>query len=186
MAENSSRRDPLKEALILVFLAALIAVVRVVFRLPIKLPGHNMLPIVFLMCLGKALTSRIWAGFFMGCVAGLLSLGLGGGLKSFNVFLNSSLVGLALDGLFLIYNPLTHNRYWALIIWGGLAAIPHNITGIFRDILAGADFFVVMAINIPKTGSGMLFAAIGAALASPLIKALKRQHQLATNIEPVK
>ncbi|MDR0622311.1 MAG: hypothetical protein LBJ61_10615 [Deltaproteobacteria bacterium] len=110
-------------------------------------------------------------------------MSFGGGLKALNIFINSSLVGLALDGLFLIYDPLKHNRYLILIIWGGLAALPHNLTGWFRDILTGIDIWVVLTMNVPKMLSGLLFAAVGAALSGQLIKILKRQYPLATDIK---
>lgn len=180
---NKPKNDHLREALILVFLAVLVAASKVTLRLPLKLPGHGMLLIIFLMCLGRALTGRKWAGLFMGCAAGVISLALGGGFKSFNLFINYALVGASLDVLFLISDPIRGGRWWLLSLWGGLASIPRGLMGWTRDLLAGTDLMVILTLNTPKMVSGMVFAAVGAALAYQLVKVLDRHGYVAYNRE---
>lgn len=177
MAVN--KNDHLREALILVFLAVLIAASKVTLRLPLKMPGHGMLLIIFLMCLGRALTGRKWSGLFMGCAAGAVSLALGGGFKALNVFTSYTLVGLSLDLLFLISDPIRHGRWWLLSLWGALASIPRGLLGWVRDFVAGTDLAVILAMQGYKVLTGMAFAAAGAVLAYQLIKILGRHGYVA-------
>lgn len=175
----TKKNDNLREALILVFLAVLIAASKVTLRLPLKMPGHGMLLIIFLMCLGRALTGRKWAGLFMGCAAGAISLALGGGFKAFNVFTSYALVGLSLDLLFLISDPIQHGRWWLLTLWGALASTPRGLLGWVRDFVAGTDLAVIVAMQGYKVLTGMAFAAVGAVLAYQLIKVLGRHGYVA-------
>ncbi len=179
MSPDTRKHDHLREALILVFLAVLIAASKVTLRLPLKMPGHGLLPIIFLMCLGRALTARPWSGAFMGCAAGLICLALGGGFKAVEVFTKYGLVGLALDLLFKVSDPLLHRRGWLLVVWGALATLPRGFDGWIRDLLAGMDILVILAMSAPKLLSGMAFGAVGAALAYQLSKALARRGYVA-------
>ncbi|MDR0881927.1 MAG: hypothetical protein LBP55_05235 [Candidatus Adiutrix sp.] len=175
MSVADPKKDQLREALILVFLAVLIAASKVTMRLPLKMPGHGMLLIIFLLSLGRALTGRAWAGLFMGCAAGAISLVLGGGFKSFSIFASYSLVGLLFDLLFMVSNPFVKRRWWLLIIWGALAPIPRGLPGWLRELLAGTDLWVIVTMNGAKVLPGLIFGAIGAALSWPLIQALSRR-----------
>ncbi len=165
----------LRDALLVMVLAALAIGAKQLLRLPLKVPGHSFTLTAFLALLAIGRIRRPGAGLLFGVLTGLLALLLGLGKGGLFEPLRWILPFAAVDGLLLLGLSPVAGLGRALIV-GALAGVLRAGTGAAVDILVGLPADWILANLAIKASTHAVFGALGAALALPILKRL--QHRI--------
>lgn len=167
----------MQEAFFAAFLALAILLTRVVFNFHIKVPGHTMLLVVFLLCVGRGTIERPHAASAIAALVGLASLLTGPGKSGPLIFFKMFLPGLTID-LVLLFLPRALLSPWTGALVGGLAGASRMPVQLGIDLLVGMGLPVALAHSGVRTLSGALFAALGGLLAPVVVRRLARSGLL--------
>lgn len=151
----------LREALAAAFSAALIVVSEIFFRVPLHLPGHRVLPLVFFLLLGRRSVSSGWAGTAIGLIAGLILFSLGRETPAH--IPQYVIIGLVADLISLVLGRF-HSAVVGLIAGALLGACWLPVQLLVNRML-GMDAGLAVAAALIRNGWAIAFGAIGGLLA---------------------
>jgi hypothetical protein len=159
----------LRESLTACLSSALIIVSAVFFRIPLHLPGHRVLPLVFFLLLGRCAIAAGWAGTAMGSLAGLALFGMG----QENPAHVAQYVGIGLiaDVIWLVC--ARGRAIWLGTIAGALMGAGWIPIPLLINRMLGMDRESAIWIALMKNGSAVAFGALAGALAFFMAKRLR-------------
>lgn len=142
---SGARRLATREVTVLALIAALVTVSRLVFHLPLHVPGHSGLYWMALMVIGRGVVRRPGAGTLLGFVAGVLAVLFTPGRLGLLTWVDYLAPGVMLD----VLAPLIRERF-ADPVLGTLAGAFANLAKLLTS------FIVTLAMGIPAG-----FVAVG-------------------------
>ncbi len=163
----------LRDLLVLVFAADLIAMGKVLLRMPLHVPGHSGLIIVCLFVVARGIVDKNGAGTIMGLVAGFLATVFGYGHDGLLEWTKYASMGIALDAsTFLVGGRLT-NLGVGLVV-GALANLAKLGSMIIVGLLLGLPLtFLALGLGIAAV-THAVFGALGGLLGAVLLRQLRR------------
>lgn len=167
----------MQEALFAGFCALSIILTRVVLDFHIKVPGHTMFLMIFLLCVGRGCIRRPHAATLIAALVGLISILTGPGKSGFLIFFKMLAPGLVLD-LCLIFAPKALHTPWKAGVAGFLAAFARFPVQLVVNLLVGMELAVALPHSALKSVSGALFGLAGGFLAPFVIRRLERSGLL--------
>lgn len=167
----------MQEAIFAGLTALSIVLTRVVLDFHIKVPGHTMFLVTFLLFAGRGCIRRPHAGMVIAALVGLLSLLTGPGKSGPLIFFKFFLPGLTLD-LGLLLFPRALQRAWSSGLLGAAASFSRFPVQLAVDLLLGMGTVVAVQHSLLKTASGTLFGLLGGLLAPVVINRLLRSGLL--------
>ena len=163
----------LRESIIAAFTAVLMVATSTFIRIPIHLPGHRVLMLVFFLLLGRACARPFYFATFIGIIAGLLALMLGHEPPAH--LLNYSIAGVISD---LSFHLLPSRRYPILVspIAGGLIGASWVPASFLMDQLAGMDLIFAFTHSLFKFTWAIVFGLLGGILSGAVQLRLRSSH----------
>jgi len=149
----------LRECMVICFCSVLIVASDMFLHIPMRLPGHRVLPLAFFVLLGRFAVGRAWAGSAVGLLAGIASCSMG--LHGVDQVFKFLAAGVIVDGLALMV-PLVRSRLLCVLA-GGLIGASWLPVSLLVNRMVGMDMDLALRLALFKTGSAVLFGAIGAA-----------------------
>ena len=162
----------LKEAVFLTALSALVVAAKVVFKFPVKLPGHSNLFILFFMVTGRLAVGRVGAGVYMGLVSGALLAATGHSREGAWVFFKYLTPGVVIDGVGLVLWRRT--GWWAGLAMGVLGGASRAVVSYAIKVGLGVDENVGPALLLFMLATHTPFGALGGLLSVPILNRLRR------------
>jgi uncharacterized membrane protein len=153
------------ELTVLSLLGALAAVLQIVLRIPLQVPGHTGVYLVVPLIIGIAIVQKPLAGTYMGLIFGVLSAFNGGGghNPTFEVFIRYFAMGIALDVFALPFKGYLDNIFVGVIL--GCAA---NLSKFAVNYVFGSLVGIPMSFLVLGLGAAcmfhIVFGGIGGAL----------------------
>ena len=162
----------LKEAVFLTALSALVVAAKVVFRFPVKLPGHSNLFILFFMVTGRLAVGRTGAGVYMGLVSGVLLAVTGQSREGAWVFFKYLAPGVMIDGVGVVLWQRT--GWWVGLTMGVLGGASRAVVSYAIKVGMGVDQNVGLALLLFMLATHIPFGAVGGLLSVPILNRLRR------------
>lgn len=163
----------LDQVALLSLCGALIFVLKMVFKIPIQVPGHTAVLWVIPMILGIAVVKKFGAGLYIGLIAGVLISFFGmDALRIFDIF-EYLTMGLTMDLLSMLFlyrfdNPLVG------FVTGAGGSVAKMVVNYSVQMLFGIPgAFIVLGIGIASV-SHIIFGGLGGIIASLVIARLMR------------
>ncbi len=159
----------LRECLVACFCSALALASSMFLRIPMRLPGHRVLPLVFFLLVGRYAVGRAWAGTAIGLLTAVMSFSVGWqGLDHAMKYLAA---GLITDAVAMALPRLPRSIPFCVIA-GGLIGASWLPVSLLINRLAGMDLGVALGASLIKVGSGIFFGAVGAAPVPTVLRRL--------------
>ncbi|MCX5806016.1 MAG: hypothetical protein NT010_08115 [Proteobacteria bacterium] len=171
-------RFSLKDAIFLGFCAVFIVITRAGLRLHLNIPGHAMFFMCFFLLLAAACVPRMWSATIVGVVTGIVAVLLGMGKGGPLMIMRFILPAVIIDCSRLIYPRLTTN-FVACALVAVIAAASRFVTIVVPDLIAGAEWSVIIGHAIVTTLMGMGFGGIGGLMVPAIVRRLKAHHLIA-------
>ncbi|MDR3764755.1 MAG: hypothetical protein P4M01_11735 [Acidobacteriota bacterium] len=162
----------LREALVTGFSAVGIILAQQFLRIPMHLPGHRLLPLVFFLLLARACIRACWVATLTGFLAGLMSLLFGMGHAGPMQLLSFVIAGLIADIVFRLLPRLTRSVALSAIT-GAFMGVSWVLVSIVQDRLLGLDFSLAVTHSLLRAGGAMIFGALGGAFATPVARRMQ-------------
>lgn len=144
-------------------------ILRLFFRLGLRITGHSMLFTIFFILLAKHHVQKPWAGTATAFLAGILAVLLGLGKAGPLLLPQYILPGLVVDLLF--FFPFFRSKtLLAGIIVGGLAAFGRFPGKALTDAIVGMDIDLAVIQAFIKSIAGVPFGIAGGVLEYFLIR----------------
>jgi hypothetical protein len=159
----------LRESVYMTLCATLMVIVRLFFRLGLRITGHSMLFTIFFILLAKHHIPKPWTGTATAFLAGILAVIMGLGKAGPLLLPQYVLPGLVVDLLF--FFPFFRSKtFLAGALVGGLAAFGRFPGKAFTDAIVGMDFDLAVIQAFIKSIAGVPFGIAGGILEYFLIR----------------
>jgi hypothetical protein len=168
-------RFTLKDAIFLGFCAVFTVITRAGLRLHLNIPGHAMFFMCFFLLLAVGCVPRMWSATLVGVVTGIVAVLLGMGKGGPLMLMRFILPAVIVDCARLVYPRLTTN-FLACALVGVIAAASRFVTIVVPDLLAGAEWGVIVGHAIVSTLMGMGFGGLGALMVPAIVRRLRAHH----------
>lgn len=161
------------ELMLLTELAAMSVVLKIVLRLPMRLPGKSGIFEIALVLLARSLVPRLGAGTYMQTLTALLRTALGSGEGILYYTLPRTVIrGVIVDLALCV--PWGRARVVGYALAGALAGAGKAAIGYFMLSLLGPPEGVLMTLLGYGLVTHTIFGAVGGVLAERLLAALER------------
>ncbi|UUX91582.1 ECF transporter S component [Methanoplanus endosymbiosus] len=172
----------LNEILLLTLCGALIFVLKVIFKLPIHLPGHSGAFWVIPLIIGVSFVKKPGSGLYIGLVSGLLASFFGiGALHVFDLVKYLS-IGAATD-LFAVLFAYRFDNVAVAVITGIFANVIKMLVNYSIQLVLGVQpFFIILGIGVSSV-THIVFGAIGGLISAFIIQRLIRAGLVGENNE---
>ncbi|KUK48083.1 MAG: hypothetical protein XD74_1380 [Actinobacteria bacterium 66_15] len=162
-----------RELVLLALFAGLIALSKVVLRVPIHVPGHSGMTWMAILLVGRILVRKPWAGTLMGLVSGILAVAVVGGREGLLLWMKYLAPGMVMDlGAFLSGERL-HSPVVA-IITAAIANTAKLVTSLIVSLALGIPMgYLALGLGLAAT-THIVFGGLGGWLGAITVKALRR------------
>lgn len=159
----------------LALVAALVTVSKLIFHLPLRVPGHSGLYWMALMVVGRGVVRRPGAGTLLGFVAGLLAVMFTPGRLGLLTGVNYLAPGVMLD----VLAPLIRERFSDPVLGtfaGAFANLAKLLTSFVVTLAMGIPAsFIAIGLG-PSAISHTVFGAIGGFIGALVLRRLAQTH----------
>jgi hypothetical protein len=162
----------LKDALFIGFCALFAVLVRVFFRIKLRISGRSMLPTVFFLMLARGSVSYPFAAIFAGLLAGSAAMFVGFAKQGPMVLLQYFLVAAVIDGLALLLPGRFRHPVWSGLT-GALAGFSKFFTDYARNFLIGMDATVNLQLSLIEGAGASLFGLLAGLLLPVVLRRLR-------------
>lgn len=161
----------LNEIALMSICGAMIFVMKIIFKIPVHIPGHSGIFWVIPLIVGVSIVKKPGAGIYIGLISGLLSSFFGiGALHLFDIFKFVG-VGLATD----VCSVLFAYRYDSIavgVITGAVANIVKMVINYSLQLFVGVQpFFIIIGIGFSSV-SHIIFGGLGGLISVLIIRRL--------------
>ncbi|WP_042696555.1 ECF transporter S component [Methanocorpusculum bavaricum] len=163
----------LHEIALLSLLGALIFVLRLVFKIPIHVPGSSGLVWVLPLIIGVGIVRKPGAGLYMGFISGILASFFGvGALHVLDIFKYLAM-GLSIDLTSMLFLYRFSNPMVGFIV-GAVGNFTKMLVNFAVQMLFGVQAtFILVGITVSAT-THLIFGGIGGILAVLILSRLRR------------
>lgn len=169
----------LQESLFLGFCSLLILSTKLLLRLNLKVPGHSMFFLILFLLLAALCVRKPWSATMAAVMAGLLGMFTGSGKLGPLGLVSYVLPALVVD-FCVPFLQRSRRSLLAFACAGFLAAGARAPVSLFSEWMVGMDLQVLFLSTAIKTGSGMIFGALGALPVPALLTKLEARGLLPT------
>ena len=170
----------LQESLFLGFCSLLILSTKLLLRLNLKVPGHSMFFLILFLLLAALCVRKPWSATMAAVMAGLLGMFTGSGKLGPLGLVSYVLPALVVD-FCVPFLQRSRRSLLAFACAGFLAAGARAPVSLFSEWMGGMDLQVLFLSTAIKTGSGMVFGALGALPVPALLTKLEARGLLPTS-----
>ena len=156
----------------LALFAALVAISKAVFRIPIHVPGHTGITWMAILVVGRALVRRPLAGTTIGLVSGILAIALVGGHEGPLLFLKYTSAGAVMDVAAWLSGDRLTNPYVAILA-GAAANLAKLSTSLVVGVVLGIPAgYLALGLGLAAT-THLVFGGLGGWLGAFLSRKLE-------------
>ncbi len=170
--ERSDLRLSLKDALFIGFCALFAVLVRVFFRVKLKISGRSMLPTVFFLMLARGSVRYRFAAIFAGLLAGSAAIFMGFAKQGPLVLLQYLAVATVIDGLAWLLPRRFDHALWSGLT-GALAGSTKFFTEYSKNFLIGMDATINLQLSALEGAGAALFGLLAGLLLPVVLRRLK-------------
>jgi hypothetical protein len=158
---------------VLALFAALIALSKAVFRMPIHVSGHSGITWMAILLVGRALVRKRWAGTILGLVSGIIAVAVVGGREGLLLWLKYLTPGMVMDLAALLSAERLGNPVIGAIA-GALANTAKLVTSLIVSLALGIPAgYLALGLGLSAT-THVVFGALGGWLGSTVFRSLQR------------
>lgn len=162
-----------QDLVLLALFAALIALSKAVFRMPIHVPGHSGITWMAILLVGRGLVRRPWAGTMLGLVSGILAVAVVGGREGLLLWLKYLAPGAVMDLAALLSGERLDYPLVG-ILSGAVANTAKLITSLIISLALGIPTgYLALGLGLSAT-THIVFGALGGWLGTLVLEALRR------------
>lgn len=176
MADKRARSRQLfttQDIVVLALFAALIALSKAVFRMPIHVPGHSGITWMAILLVGRGLVRRPWAGTMLGFVSGILAVAVVGGREGLLLWVKYLAPGAVMDLAALLSGERLGHPVVG-ILSGAVANTAKLVTSLIISLALGIPTgYLALGLGLSAT-THIVFGALGGWLGTLVLEALKR------------
>ena len=178
MSGSRDRSRPIfttQDLVVLALFAALIALSKAVFRMPIHVPGHSGITWMAILLVGRGLVRRPWAGTVLGLVSGILAMAVVGGSEGLLLWVKYLAPGVAMDLTALLSREHLDHPFVG-IVSGAVANVAKLTTSLIISLALGIPTgYLALGLGLSAT-THVVFGALGGWLGTLVLRALKRAN----------
>ncbi|MDY0340048.1 MAG: cobalt ABC transporter permease [Coriobacteriia bacterium] len=162
-----------QDLVILALFAALIALSKAVFRIPIHVPGHSGIMWMAILLVGRGVVRKPWAGTMLGLVSGILAVAVVGGREGLLLWMKYLAPGAIMDLAALLSGErLSHPIVG--ILSGAVANAAKLVTSLIVSLALGIPTgYLALGLGLSAT-THIVFGALGGWLGTLVLEALRR------------
>ncbi len=162
-----------QDLVILALFAALIALSKVVLRMPIHVPGHSGITWMAILLVGRGLVRRPWAGTVLGFVSGVIAVAVVGGREGLLLWLKYLAPGAMMDLVALLTAERLGNPFVGAVA-GAAANTAKLVTSLLVSLALGIPTgYLALGLGLSAT-THVVFGALGGWLGTVVLRLLRR------------
>lgn len=171
--DHASRMFSTRELVLLALFAGLVALSKIVLRIPIHLPGHSGMTWMAILLVGRIVVRKPWAGTLMGLVSGIIAVAVVGGREGLLLWMKYLAPGMVMDlGALLSGERL--DRPAVAIITAAAANTAKLITSLIVSLALGIPAgYLALGLGLAAT-THIVFGGLGGWLGALTVRALQR------------
>jgi LytS/YehU family sensor histidine kinase len=162
-----------QDLVVLALFAAMIALSKAIFRMPIHVPGHSGITWMAILIVGRGLVRRPWAGTVLGLVSGILAVAVVGGREGLLLWVKYLAPGMAMDLAGLLSREHLHHPFVG-IVSGAVANVAKLTSSLIISLALGIPTgYLALGLGLSAT-THVAFGALGGWLGTLVLRALTR------------
>ena len=162
-----------QDLVVLALFAALVALSKVVLRMPIHVPGHSGITWMAILLVGRGLVRRPWAGTVLGFVSGIIAVAVVGGREGLLLWLKYLAPGAMMDLTALLSREHLGNPFVGAVA-GAAANTAKLVTSLLVSLALGVPTgYLALGLGLSAT-THVVFGALGGWLGTLVLRLLRR------------
>ena len=162
-----------QDLVVLALFAALVALSKVVLRMPIHVPGHSGITWMAILLVGRGLVRRPWAGTVLGFVSGIIAVAVVGGREGLLLWLKYLAPGAMMDLAALLSREHLGNPFVGAVA-GAAANTAKLVTSLLVSLALGIPTgYLALGLGLSAT-THVVFGALGGWLGTLVLRLLRR------------
>ncbi|MEL7667097.1 MAG: hypothetical protein AAGU73_02700 [Actinomycetota bacterium] len=176
MSGKRSRKRRLfttQDLVVLALFAALVALSKVVLRMPLHVPGHSGITWMAILLVGRGLVRRPWAGTVLGFVSGIIAVAVVGGREGLLLWLKYLAPGAMMDLAALMSREHLGHPFVGAVA-GAIANAAKLVTSLLVSLALGVPTgYLALGLGLSAT-THVVFGALGGWLGTLVLRLLRR------------
>ena len=176
MSGKRSRKRRLfttQDLVVLALFAALVALSKVVLRMPLRVPGHSGITWMAILLVGRGLVRRPWAGTVLGFVSGIIAVAVVGGREGLLLWLKYLAPGAMMDLAALMSREHLGHPFVGAVA-GAIANAAKLVTSLLVSLALGVPTgYLALGLGLSAT-THVVFGALGGWLGTLVLRLLRR------------
>ena len=176
MSGKRSRKRRLfttQDLVVLALFAALVALSKVVLRMPLHVPGHSGITWMAILLVGRGLVRRPWAGTVLGFVSGIIAVAVVGGREGLLLWLKYLAPGAMMDLAALMSREHLGHPFVGAVA-GAIANAAKLVTSLLVSLALGVPTgYLALGLGLSAT-THVVFGALGGWLGTLVLGLLRR------------
>jgi hypothetical protein len=162
-----------QDLVVLALFAALVALSKVVLRMPIHVPGHSGITWMAILLVGRGLVRRPWAGTVLGFVSGIIAVAVVGGREGLLLWLKYLAPGAMMDLAALLSREHLGHPFVGAVA-GAAANTAKLVTSLLVSLALGIPTgYLALGLGLSAT-THVVFGALGGWLGTLVLRLLRR------------
>ncbi len=171
--DYAGRMFSTQELVLLALFAGLVALSKIVLRVPIHVPGHSGMTWMAILLVGRIVVRKPWAGTLMGLVSGIIAVAVVGGREGLLLWIKYLAPGMVMDLGALLSGERLDNPIVA-IITAAAANAAKLITSLIVSLALGIPVgYLALGLGLAAT-THIVFGGLGGWLGALTVKTLQR------------
>lgn len=176
MSGKRSRKRQLfttQDLVVLALFAALVALSKVVLRMPLHVPGHSGITWMAILLVGRGLVRCLWAGTVLGFVSGIIAVAVVGGREGLLLWLKYLAPGAMMDLAALMSREHLGHPFVGAVA-GAIANAAKLVTSLLVSLALGVPTgYLALGLGLSAT-THVVFGALGGWLGTLVLRLLRR------------
>jgi uncharacterized membrane protein len=176
MSGKRSRKRRLfttQDLVVLALFAALVALSKVVLRMPLHVPGHSGITWMAILLVGRGLVRRPWAGTVLGFVSGIIAVAVVGGREGLLLWLKYLAPGAMMDLAALMSREHLGHPFVGAVA-GAIVNAAKLVTSLLVSLALGVPTgYLALGLGLSAT-THVVFGALGGWLGTLVLRLLRR------------
>ena len=162
-----------QDLVVLALFAALVALSKVVLRMPLRVPGHSGITWMAILLVGRGLVRRPWAGTVLGFVSGIIAVAVVGGREGLLLWLKYLAPGAMMDLAALMSREHLGHPFVGAVA-GAMANAAKLVTSLLVSLALGVPTgYLALGLGLSAT-THVVFGALGGWLGTLVLRLLRR------------
>lgn len=162
-----------QDLVVLALFAALVALSKVVLRMPLHVPGHSGITWMAILLVGRGLVRRPWAGTVLGFVSGIIAVAVVGGREGLLLWLKYLAPGAMMDLAALMSREHLGHPFVGAVA-GAIANAAKLVTSLLVSLALGVPTgYLALGLGLSAT-THIVFGALGGWLGTLVLRLLRR------------